>query len=104
MLLLHHLLLLPVQIPPGDADAHGAGAEYDAVARGDQAGVGPSGEPGASAGSTEAALLDTGRLFVRNLAYAASEGDLRALFGQHGQLEEVHLVIDRWAGSCAEPG
>jgi hypothetical protein len=32
---------------------------------------------------------------VRNLAYSATQADLAALFGEHGQLEEVHLVLDR---------
>ena len=38
---------------------------------------------------------DTGRLFVRNLAYTATEGDLSEAFGPLGELQEVHLVLDR---------
>ncbi|KAI8464255.1 MAG: hypothetical protein J3K34DRAFT_380531 [Monoraphidium minutum] len=39
--------------------------------------------------------MDTGRLFVRNLAYDVSEAELSEAFGRHGSLEEVHLVLDR---------
>lgn len=38
---------------------------------------------------------ETGRLFVRNLAYAAREDDIRALFEAIGQVRGVHLVLDR---------
>ena len=44
----------------------------------------------------EAAIEETARLFVRNLPYAATEADLAAAFGEHGELAEVHLVLDRW--------
>lgn len=40
-------------------------------------------------------FLHTGRLFVRNLAYTATEADLSEAFGRYGDLEEVHLVLDR---------
>jgi multiple RNA-binding domain-containing protein 1 len=39
-------------------------------------------------------IADTGRLFLRNLSYAATESDIRELLEPHGQLNEVHLVID----------
>ncbi|KAG1656825.1 hypothetical protein FOA52_008459 [Chlamydomonas sp. UWO 241] len=42
-----------------------------------------------------ATIADTGRLFVRNLAYTACEADLSELFGGFGDLGEVHLVLDR---------
>ena len=42
-----------------------------------------------------AAIAQTGRLFVRNLPYSATEEDLRAAFEVHGDLEEVHLVLDK---------
>jgi hypothetical protein len=79
-----------------------AGA-LDAAARGDQTGVGPSGGGGAEegggggGGAEERQILETGRLFVRNLAYDTAEADLSEAFGAHGALEEVHLVLDRWA-------
>ncbi|KAE8451385.1 hypothetical protein EG329_004014 [Mollisiaceae sp. DMI_Dod_QoI] len=40
------------------------------------------------------AIKATGRLFVRNLPYAASEDDLRKHFAAHGAVEEVHLPVD----------
>ena len=42
------------------------------------------------------AIAETGRLFLRNLAYSATEGDLTALLAPYGELQEVHLVLDRW--------
>ena len=41
-------------------------------------------------------IADTGRLFVRNLTYSASEADLAELFGEYGDVSEVHVVLDRW--------
>ncbi|KAI8865774.1 RNA-binding domain-containing protein [Ramicandelaber brevisporus] len=38
-------------------------------------------------------IRDTGRLFVRNLPYNASESDVRELFSKHGPLSEVHIPI-----------
>lgn len=68
-------------------------AELDARMRGDQSGVGTSERE-----ATEAAILDSSRLFVRNLSYGASEAELAELFGRVGDLEEVHLVLDRCGG------
>ncbi|KAF8241818.1 RNA-binding domain-containing protein [Wilcoxina mikolae CBS 423.85] len=39
-------------------------------------------------------ILQSGRLFVRNLPYSAAEDDLRQLFSAYGELQEVHLPID----------
>jgi multiple RNA-binding domain-containing protein 1 len=85
----------------GGADEEGGGGgEFDAAARGDQAGVGPSGGGGGGrgggGGDLERQILDTGRLFVRNLAYDTTEADVSEAFGRFGGLEEVHLVLDRW--------
>lgn len=45
---------------------------------------------------TETSLVQqTGRLFVRNLPYTATATELGALFQEHGELTEVHLVSDR---------
>ncbi|KAH7391303.1 hypothetical protein BKA64DRAFT_677294 [Cadophora sp. MPI-SDFR-AT-0126] len=44
------------------------------------------------------AIKATGRLFVRNLPYSATEDDLREHFAPFGSLEEVHLPVDA-AGS-----
>ncbi|KUJ08868.1 RNA-binding domain-containing protein [Mollisia scopiformis] len=43
---------------------------------------------------TVEAIRATGRLFVRNLSYTATEDDLREHFAAHGTLEEVHLPVD----------
>ena len=43
------------------------------------------------------AISETGRLFLRNLPYQATEADLTALFQDYGELSEVHLVVDRSA-------
>ncbi|GAB0492884.1 hypothetical protein MMPV_004154 [Pyropia vietnamensis] len=43
--------------------------------------------PGADAG-------ETGRIFVRNLAFSVTEDDLDTLFSRYGTLAEVHLVVD----------
>ncbi|KAK9238047.1 hypothetical protein V1525DRAFT_425786 [Lipomyces kononenkoae] len=40
-------------------------------------------------------IRTTRRLFVRNLSYACTEDDLRELFGEYGQLEEVHIPVDK---------
>ena len=50
-------------------------------------------------GSAEPLIEETGRLFVRNLPFGATEADLAEAFGEHGELQEVHLVVDK----CASP-
>ncbi|KAJ3385179.1 putative RNA-binding protein 19 [Entophlyctis sp. JEL0112] len=40
-------------------------------------------------------IADTGRLFVKNLAFTCTEEDLKNLVGKFGPLSEVHLSIDR---------
>ena len=40
--------------------------------------------------------LQSGRLYVRNLAYICAEENLEELFGKYGPLSEVHLPIDRY--------
>lgn len=40
-------------------------------------------------------IAETGRLFVRNLPYSATEDDLKTIFEPHGALEEVHIVLDK---------
>lgn len=40
-------------------------------------------------------LLDSGRLFVRNLSYSCTEADLEALFSKYGPLSEIHFPIDK---------
>ncbi|CAC5419503.1 MRD1 [Mytilus coruscus] len=43
---------------------------------------------------SEAAIADTGRLFVRNLPYICKDDDIEALFSKFGPLTETHLPID----------
>ena len=38
------------------------------------------------------------KLFVGNLAFAATEDELQDLFAQHGELEEVKIILDRETG------
>ncbi|KAJ2812690.1 Multiple RNA-binding domain-containing protein 1 [Coemansia furcata] len=58
----------------------------------------------AAGGSTDLAVAvasivsqiqDTGRLFIRNLPYLATEEDLRAAFEKFGPLSEVHMPISK---------
>ena len=42
-----------------------------------------------------ARIEDTGRLFVRNLSFGATEADLSEAFGKYGELSEVHMVLDK---------
>ena len=44
-----------------------------------------------------ARIEDTGRLFVRNLSFGATEADLLEAFGKYGELLEVHMVLDKCA-------
>ena len=44
----------------------------------------------------EADISETGRLFLRNLPYSASEEDIRELFEPYGELTDCHLVLDRY--------
>ena len=39
--------------------------------------------------------MNTNKLYVANIAYSASENDLRDYFAQHGSVEGAHLVMDR---------
>ncbi|KAK9152588.1 hypothetical protein Sjap_000068 [Stephania japonica] len=51
--------------------------------------------PSTGTKSEEAQILETGRLFVRNLLYSATEDDLAELFNKYGDVSQVHLVVDR---------
>ncbi|KAI0776697.1 RNA-binding domain-containing protein [Trametes elegans] len=43
---------------------------------------------------TKATILQTSRLFLRNLAFTCTEDDLRDLFQHQGEISQVHLVLD----------
>ncbi|UPR01955.1 multiple RNA-binding domain-containing protein [Chloropicon primus] len=48
--------------------------------------------------SFEEAVEESGRLFVRNLAYSTTEEEIKELFEQFGVTSEVHLVTNRSTG------
>lgn len=45
-------------------------------------------------------LLETGRLFVRNLPFTTKEEDLHFLFKKFGEIAEVQVIIDKKTGKC----
>uniref|UniRef100_A0A183CN54 RRM domain-containing protein n=1 Tax=Globodera pallida TaxID=36090 RepID=A0A183CN54_GLOPA len=47
----------------------------------------------------EKQILDTGRLFLRNLPYSCSDKQLRVLFAPFGSLAELECVVDK-SGKC----
>ncbi len=38
------------------------------------------------------------RIYVGNLSFSATEGEVRELFEQHGTVESVDLITDRYTG------
>ncbi|XP_043230648.1 probable RNA-binding protein 19 [Amphibalanus amphitrite] len=42
-------------------------------------------------------VAETGRIYVRNLAYTVTEQELEGLFAHYGQLTEVTLPVDRYS-------
>jgi RNA recognition motif-containing protein len=38
------------------------------------------------------------KIYVGNLPFSANEGEIRELFGQHGTVESVSLIMDRETG------
>lgn len=40
-------------------------------------------------------IAQTGRLFVRNLPYSATEDDLKTVFEKYGEVREAHIVLDK---------
>ena len=38
------------------------------------------------------------KLYVGNLAFSTTQEDLEALFGQHGQISSVNVIMDRMTG------
>ncbi|CAL8464375.1 g3910 [Coccomyxa elongata] len=82
-------------------DSEGDEVDMDRVESHRKAGPSTSQQPqeGAAeevqAQTQEASIEETARLFVRNLPYSATEADLAEAFGQHGELSEVHIVMDK---------
>ncbi|KAJ2705239.1 Multiple RNA-binding domain-containing protein 1 [Coemansia sp. IMI 203386] len=52
-------------------------------------------EPTDNIANTIEQIRETGRLFIRNLPYLATEDDLRSAFEKFGPLSEVHMPISR---------
>jgi len=46
----------------------------------------------------DAPQQDPTKLFVGNLPWSMTEDDLTSLFSEYGELEDVHLVTDRYSG------
>jgi len=45
----------------------------------------------------EETVAESGRIFIRNLAYSVTEEELEALFTPFGPLAEIHLPIDKYS-------
>ncbi|VDK89274.1 unnamed protein product, partial [Onchocerca ochengi] len=45
-------------------------------------------------------ILETGRLFVRNLPYTCSDEDLRYLFKKYGEISDLQVIISKKTGQC----
>ncbi|KAI9208070.1 uncharacterized protein BJ171DRAFT_490143 [Polychytrium aggregatum] len=48
-----------------------------------------------SVSSSMEIIADTGRLFIRNLAYTCTQDDVQKLFEKFGPLSEVHISMDK---------
>lgn len=46
----------------------------------------------------DAPQQDPTKLFVGNLPWSMTEEDLTSLFSEYGELEDIHLVTDRYSG------
>ncbi len=68
-----------------DADAEAGAADGDARHRGLDA-------------DGSALLSSTGRLFLRNLPYTATEEELREAFAPYGDVAAVHVLVDKGSG------
>lgn len=78
----------------GQHDAHedvggeGPYKDFDGAALG-------AGNPSSSSKDWKEEVLETSRLFVRNLSYSATEGELEELFSKFGKVSQVHVVVNR---------
>lgn len=45
-------------------------------------------------------IMDTGRLFLRNLPFICRDEDLRPVLEKHGQLAELQIIVDKQTGQC----
>lgn len=44
---------------------------------------------------SEESIAESGRMFIRNLSYTATEDDIRKLFEKYGPLTEINLPVDK---------
>ncbi|KAL2474679.1 nucleotide binding [Abeliophyllum distichum] len=51
--------------------------------------------PSSSTKDEKEGILETGRLFIRNLPYTATEEELEEHFSKFGDVSEVHIVVDK---------
>ncbi|MFH4979342.1 hypothetical protein AB6A40_006051 [Gnathostoma spinigerum] len=49
---------------------------------------------------TRNTVLETGRLFVRNLPYVCTEDDLQFLFKKFGEVADIEFIIDKKTNRC----
>ncbi|CAA7263983.1 unnamed protein product [Cyclocybe aegerita] len=54
----------------------------------------PAPEPGTSKDPTKETILETSRLFVRNLSFACTNEELADLFKPFGEISQVHIPLD----------
>ncbi|KAL6549886.1 hypothetical protein OROMI_020374 [Orobanche minor] len=54
-----------------------------------------SADPSSSPGNKHDEVLESGRLFIRNLPYSATEEELQDHFSKYGTISQVHIVIDK---------
>jgi len=55
-------------------------------------------EVGIDSNEKDESLLDSGRLFARNLPYTVTEEDITKLFEHYGPLTEVTIPVDKEGG------
>ncbi|KAL6561835.1 hypothetical protein OROGR_002842 [Orobanche gracilis] len=54
-----------------------------------------SADPSSSPGNKHDEVLESERLFIRNLPYSATEEELQDHFSKYGTISQVHIVIDK---------
>ncbi|KAJ2010530.1 Multiple RNA-binding domain-containing protein 1, partial [Coemansia sp. S85] len=72
-----------------------SGAAADGTVQDSSEAVGAKTDLAVAVASIVSQIQDTGRLFIRNLPYLATEEDLRAAFEKFGPLSEVHMPISK---------
>ncbi|GAA5999653.1 hypothetical protein JCM5350_002548 [Sporobolomyces pararoseus] len=86
----------PSGLEEEEAAAEEGGFEQDEEEKGDKQEEEGEGEAKEEEDDlTIQSILETGRLFLRNLAFSATQEDLESLFSGFGQIEQVHLPVDK---------